>query len=86
MHQLQIRLSVFIMKGRITIYSITGCPYCIRAKNKLSELKLEYVDINLDNHPSRREEMQEITGKKTVPQVFFNAKHIGGFSDLDALV
>ena len=74
------------MKGRITIYSITGCPYCIRAKNKLSELKLEYVDINLDNHPSRRNEMQKITGKKTVPQVFFNAKHIGGISELDALV
>lgn len=74
------------MKGRITIFSITGCPYCIKAKNKISELKLDYVDINLDSYPDRRSEMQERTGRKTVPQIFFNDKHIGGFSDLEALV
>lgn len=73
------------MKGRITIFSITGCPYCVRAKNKLKEMKLEFVDINLDSYPDRRNEMQERSGRKTVPQIFFNARHIGGFSDLDAL-
>lgn len=74
------------MKGRITVYSITGCPFCIQAKNKLRELNLEFVDINLDVYRNRRTEMKERTGRKTVPQIFFNAKHIGGFSDFDALV
>lgn len=74
------------MKGRITVYSITGCPYCIRAKNKLRELDLEYVDINLEVYTNRRNEMKQRTGRKTVPQIFFNAKHIGGFADFDALV
>ena len=74
------------MKGRITVFSITGCPFCIRAKNKIRELNLDYVDINLDSYPSRRSEMNERTGRRTVPQIFFNAKHVGGFSDFDALV
>lgn len=73
------------MKGRITVYSITGCPYCIRVKNKLRELDLEYVDINLEVYTNRRNEMKQRTGRKTVPQIFFNAKHIGGFAEFDAL-
>ena len=74
------------MKGRITVYSITGCPYCIQAKNELRELGLEYVDINLDVYKDRRSEMKQRTGRKTVPQIFFNARHIGGFGDFQALV
>ena len=74
------------MKGRIVVYSITGCPFCIRTKNKLRSMNLEYVDINLDVHIDRRNEMKERTGRKTVPQIYFNAKHIGGFSEFDALV
>ena len=73
------------MKGRIILYSITGCPFCIRAKNKLRGLNLEYVEINLDVHTDRRSEMKQRTGRKTVPQIFFNAKHIGGFSEFDSL-
>jgi glutaredoxin 3 len=49
-------------------------------------MNLEYVDINLDVHIDRRNEMKERTGRKTVPQIYFNAKHIGGFSEFDALV
>ena len=74
------------MKGRVTVYSITGCPFCIQAKNKLRELNLEYVDINLDVYINRRSEMKQRTGRKTVPQIFFNAKHIGGFGDFSSLV
>ena len=74
------------MQGRIIIFSITGCPFCIRAKTKLEQLGLEYIDINLDKYPGRRSEVSERTGRKTVPQIFFNAKHIGGFDDFDKLV
>ena len=44
------------------------------------------MDVNLDHYPERRHEMQERTGRRTVPQIFFNSKHIGGFEDLKKLV
>ena len=46
------------MKGRILVYSIIGCPHCLRAKNTLSNLRLEYVDVSVDNYP---EEVNEGT-------------------------
>lgn len=49
-------------------------------------LKVPYVDVNLDHYPERRYEMQEKTGCRTVPQIFFNSKHIGGFQELKKLV
>ncbi|XP_046848740.1 uncharacterized protein LOC124442286 isoform X2 [Xenia sp. Carnegie-2017] len=73
------------MKGRITIYTITGCPFCTQAKNKLRVLGLEFVEINLDVYKTRRKDMKQRTGRKTVPQIFFNAEHVGGFSDFDSL-
>lgn len=75
------------MKGRITIFSITGCPFCLRAKSKIrDQLGLEFIDINLDQHPDRREEAQKRSGRRTVPQIFFNNTHVGGFDDLEKLV
>ena len=75
------------MKGRVIIYSITGCPFCIRAKTKLKEeLGLEYVDVNFDVYPHLKEDVQKRIGRKTVPQIFFNERHIGGFSELDSMV
>ena len=48
--------------------------------------QVPYVEVNLDRYPGRRYEMQERTGRRTVPQIFFNNKHIGGFDDLKKLV
>lgn len=73
------------MKGRVIIFSITGCPFCMRAKDKMQKLGIEYMDINLDTYPERRAEAKERTGKNTVPQIFFNNIHVGGFDDFDKL-
>ncbi|XP_068755580.1 uncharacterized protein [Montipora capricornis] len=73
------------MKGRVIIFSITGCPFCMRAKDKMQKLGLEYIDINLDTYPERRGEAKQRSGRNTVPQIFFNNKHIGGFDDFDKL-
>lgn len=73
------------MNGRITIYSTSGCPHCKAAKAKLADLKLEYVDVNLDENPDFRSKMIEITGKRTVPQIFFNNIHVGGNDDFQKL-
>ena len=68
------------------MFSITGCPFCARAKRLLTELEVPFVFVNLEKYPDRRYEMQERTGRRTVPQIFFNAKHIGGYDDLKKLV
>ncbi|XP_067051078.1 uncharacterized protein [Acropora muricata] len=73
------------MKGRVIIFSITGCPFCMRAKDKMQKLGIEYMDINLDTYPERRGEAKKRSGRNTVPQIFFNNKHIGGFDDFDKL-
>ncbi|PVD23300.1 hypothetical protein C0Q70_16566 [Pomacea canaliculata] len=75
------------LQGRILVYSILGCPHCMRAKSTLQELNLPYTDVRLDIYPkSVREYVQQRTGRSTVPQIFFNATHIGGNDDLQKLV
>lgn len=58
----------------------------MKAKNTLQEKGIPYTDISLDKFPQCRDELITKTGKKTVPQIFFNATHIGGNDDLQTLV
>lgn len=74
------------LKGQVVVYSIVGCPHCMKAKNTLREKGIPYTDISLDKFPKCREELISKTGKKTVPQIFFNATHVGGNDDLQALI
>lgn len=74
------------LKGQVVVYSIVGCPHCMKAKNTLQEKGIPYTDISLDKFPKCREELISKTGKKTVPQIFFNATHVGGNDDLQSLV
>ncbi|MDP2436741.1 MAG: DUF547 domain-containing protein [archaeon] len=72
-----------VIQGRVALFSIGGCPYCRKAKTFLSEqLRLPYSDINLDTFPERRSEAFKRSGKRTVPQIFFNGVHVGGCDDL----
>ncbi|XP_030845992.1 uncharacterized protein LOC593247 [Strongylocentrotus purpuratus] len=74
-------------KGQIVVYSIVGCPFCMRAKQTLRDLELPFLDINLDSYgESVRKEVRERSGRSTVPQIFFNSKHVGGYDDLKALL
>lgn len=75
-----------VFLGQVLVFSITGCPFCARAKSLLNDLQVPFVEVNLEKHPERRYEMQEKTGRRTVPQIFFNSKHIGGYDDLKKLV
>jgi GrxC family glutaredoxin len=72
-------------QGQVLLFTITGCPYCSRARKVISDHQVPFVEVNLDRYPERRHEMQERTGRRTVPQIFFNDKHIGGFDDLKKL-
>ncbi|XP_058113657.1 glutaredoxin-C8 [Magnolia sinica] len=68
----------------IVIFSKSYCPYCKRAKAVFKELKKEAYVVELDQRDDGREiqdALSEIVGRRTVPQVFINGKHIGGSDD-----
>ena len=70
----------------ISIYTSSLCNYCVAAKKILAELNLNYNEINIDGNEKLRNKMIKLTnGRKTVPQIFFDDKLIGGFDDLSAI-
>ena len=68
----------------IIIYSTAVCPYCVAAKNLLKSRGLDYAEIRIDTDPARREEMLARAQRRTVPQIFVNDRHVGGYDDLVA--
>ena len=71
--------------SNITIYTSNRCAYCNAAKRLLDSKDAEYVEINIDEDPSLREEMVSRTQRQTVPQIFIGDLHLGGFDDLSEL-
>jgi len=70
----------------VTIYTMAWCPYCQDAKALLKRKGVDFTEIELDRQPERRAEMLERSGgRRTVPQVFIGATHVGGCDDLYAL-
>ena len=68
---------------KILIYSSEICPYCIAAKNLFKQYNLKFEEKNIDNNLDLKNEMIELaSGRKTVPQIFFDDLHIGGYDDL----
>lgn len=69
----------------IEIYSTAVCPYCIAAKNLLKSKGLAWRELRIDTDPAARAEMlQRAPGVRTVPQIFINGNHVGGFDQLAA--
>eukprot|EP00005_Dracoamoeba_jomungandri_P005749 CAMPEP_0174251948 /NCGR_PEP_ID=MMETSP0439-20130205/1615_1 /TAXON_ID=0 /ORGANISM="Stereomyxa ramosa, Strain Chinc5" /LENGTH=476 /DNA_ID=CAMNT_0015332399 /DNA_START=1045 /DNA_END=2472 /DNA_ORIENTATION=+ len=73
------------MKGKIVVYGITGCGHCSEAKSILRQQQLLFDEVNLSLYPECVHDMVALTGKKTVPQIFFNNIHIGGLKELKRL-
>ena len=72
--------------ARISMYSTAVCPYCIRAEQLLRGKGVTEIEkIRVDLQPELRVEMMEKTGRRTVPQIYINDEHVGGFDDLAAL-
>ncbi|MFN7783667.1 MAG: glutaredoxin 3 [Lysobacterales bacterium] len=69
----------------IKIYSTAVCPYCVAAKNFLKQRGQSWEEIRVDLDPAARKEIVEKTGRTSVPQIFINGQHIGGFDDMVAL-
>ena len=70
----------------VKMYTTQVCPYCVRAKALLKQRGVAQIDeIRVDLHPSERDTMVRLTGRRTVPQIFIGAAHVGGCDDLIAL-
>jgi glutaredoxin 3 len=70
----------------VKMYSTLVCPFCIRAKALLKQRGVTQIDeIRVDLDPSQRDTMIQMTGRRTVPQIFIGDTHVGGCDDLMAL-
>jgi len=68
------------------MYCTTVCPYCVRAEMLLKQRGVTDIQkIFIDRDPSQRSLMMERTGRRTVPQIYIDERHVGGFDDLVAL-
>lgn len=70
---------------KVELFTLSWCPYCLRARALLDRYGVEYEDIPLDGDPDRRKEIQTRSGRTTLPQLFVNGRHIGDCEEMLAL-
>lgn len=72
--------------AKVTVFLTASCPYCHMAERLLASKGVTSIDkIRVDLDPAKREEMMTKTGRRTVPQIYIDQRHVGGFDDLSAL-
>jgi len=72
--------------AKIVMYCTEVCPYCVRAEQLLKRKGEQDIEkIRVDLQPEQRDAMIEKTGRRTVPQIFINGEHVGGYDDMAAL-
>ena len=70
----------------VKMFTTAVCPYCVRAKQLLKSRGVEQIEeIRIDLDPVQRDHMMQITGRRTVPQIYVGDTHVGGCDDLMAL-
>jgi len=70
----------------VRMYTTQVCPFCLRAKALLKQRGVAAIEeIRVDLDAAQREHMVRVTGRRTVPQIFIGATHVGGCDDLIAL-
>lgn len=72
--------------GRITIFSVEGCPHCKRVKVALSDRRIPFSEISVTKHSEKRQDMLALCDRISTPQVFFNTRHVGGADETIALL
>lgn len=74
------------MQPEIRMYATAVCPYCVRAEQLLRSKGVADIEkIRIDLDPAQRDHMMQLTGRRTVPQIFIGDYHVGGCDDLYAL-
>lgn len=70
----------------VILYTIDNCPYCSAAKSLLGSKNVEFKEVHVDRSDvDSVKSLQEKTGMRTFPQIFFGEKLIGGYTDLQNL-
>lgn len=71
---------------QVTVYCTAVCPYCVRALTLLAKKGVEVEEVRVDQFPERRAEMEtRANGRTSVPQIFIDDTHVGGFDDMAEL-
>ena len=73
------------MSGNIVMYESDWCGFCRAARRLLKAKGWEFESRLVDGNNELRAEMQRISGRTSVPQIFFGSRHIGGFDDMAGL-
>ena len=74
------------MSAKVRMYTPGVCPYCNMAERLLKAKGVDQIEkIRVDLEPDQRVQMMEMTGRRTVPQIYIGETHVGGFDDLSAL-
>ena len=71
--------------AKIEIYTTLTCPYCVRAKQLLQRKGVDYQEIRIDLDHEQMRVMMQRSRRQTVPQIFIDDFHVGGFDDLAAM-
>jgi glutaredoxin 3 len=71
--------------AQVVIYTTSYCPYCFRAKSLLRSKNVVFEEIDVTENPERRAEMERLSRRYTVPQIFIDGKPIGGYDDAQRL-
>lgn len=72
--------------ANIEIYGTGSCPYCVRARSLLDNKGVSYTEIRIDKERGARADMESrSSGRSSVPQIFIDDAHIGGYDDMAAL-
>jgi glutaredoxin 3 len=72
--------------ANVEVFSGDFCPYCMRAKSLLKKKGVAFREYNVQRQPDRRAEMlRRSNGMRTIPQIFIDKRHVGGFDELYAL-
>ena len=72
--------------SEVVVWTTSGCPACVNAKRLLDSKKIKYQEKKLGSSPSMQKAFAIATkGAKSIPQIFINGEHIGGFDDLQNL-
>jgi len=67
--------------ARVVIYSTSYCPYCTAAKALFRSKNVGFEEIDVTHDPHRRAEMEQLSQRRTVPQIFIDGQAIGGYDD-----
>ena len=69
----------------VIIYTTSVCPYCTKAKKLLEQKGVPFEEIDVSDEIEREKMMKKSGGRRSVPQIFIESKHVGGCDDLYAL-